>query len=140
MTVVVVVVAIDFAIVVDVDWAHKTPRKLKLIELQSEVTNAEVVPNTRADRQDSHPLWESGATLGPSATALVHLEVTLVLHLHALSKNICVYLCANSRACVSPSVYVCVCVCVCTTYAACYNFICSHFLRLPCPIRDSRQL
>lgn len=45
------VVAYDFAIVVDVDWAHKTPRKLKLIELQSALTNAEALPNTRTDRQ-----------------------------------------------------------------------------------------
>lgn len=125
----VVVVAIDFAIVVDVDWAHKTPRKLKLIELQSVLTNAEALPNTQTDGQDSHTHTntnthtqsprESGATLGPSAKASVHLKVTRALHLHALSKNICVYLCANSRVCVYLRLRTCVCVCDCVYYICC---------------------
>lgn len=58
------VVAYDFAIVVDVDWAHKTPRKLKLIELQSALTNAEALPNTRTDRQAGQSHTHTH-TLGP---------------------------------------------------------------------------
>lgn len=44
MTIVAIAIAIDSAIVyvVVVHWAHKTPRKLELIELQNALTNAQL--------------------------------------------------------------------------------------------------